>query len=107
MWILLQQPVKSRQSLRSQPVTWKNKSISGEETFPLSSQVLELETDLIPSNKATCGVRLAVGNDQFITIGYDAAGEKLFIDRSKSGNTNFHNEFASWLYKATRVPAWK
>lgn len=103
-WVLLEQPVKSLQELRGEPTAWEDKKIAGEEKFPARGQVLELSADLIPAHTATCGVRLAVANGQFITIGYDAASEKLFIDRSKSGNTTFDNAFAAWQYTTTRVP---
>jgi fructan beta-fructosidase len=103
-WVLLEQPVKSLQALRGTPTEWTDKKVSGEITFPASGQVLELEADFIPAQGATCGVKLAADNSQFFTIGYDAANEKLFIDRSKSGNTTFDNAFSNWLNKAIRVP---
>jgi fructan beta-fructosidase len=103
-WILLEQPVKFLQELRGNPTAWSDKKVSGEVTFPLSGQVLELEADFIPAHGTSCGVKLAAEDGQFFTIGYDAANEKLFIDRSKSGNTTFDNAFSNWLKKAISVP---
>ena len=103
-WVLLQQPVLALQPLRGAVIEWNNKNITGEATFPARGQVIELDADLIPAKNATCGIRLAVGGGQSIIIGYEAAKQKLYIDRSNSGNTSFDNQFSKWQYAATRVP---
>lgn len=104
IWVLLERPVKALEPLRGTAIEWENKTVSGSTNFPFKGQVLELDAELIPAQKANCGVRLAVGGGQSIIVGYDAAKEKLYVDRSKSGNTSFDNHFAAWLYKAVRVP---
>ncbi len=103
-WTLLQQPVKPLQALRGTATEWKNKTISSEAVFPAKGQVIELDAELIPAKNARCGVRLAAGGGQSVIIGYDAAAEKLFVDRSNSGNTWFDNQFAATKYTSTRVP---
>jgi fructan beta-fructosidase len=105
-WLLLEQPVKSLQSLRNQTATaeWENKTISSEVTMPVKGQVLEMIIDLVPAPTATCGVKLAASGDQAFVISYDAAQEKLLIDRSQSGNTSFNNEFTRWKEAAAHVP---
>ena len=103
-WTLLQQPVKALQTLRGAPVEWKNKSISNEMAFPAKGQVLELDAELIPAKGVLCGIRLAASDGQGIIIKYDAAGQQLTIDRSKTGNINFDNQFAAVSSATARVP---
>jgi fructan beta-fructosidase len=103
-WTLLQQPVKSLQALRGTVTEWKNKTVSKEAVFPAKGHVIELDAVLIPAQNANCGIRLATGGGQSVIIGYEAATQKLYIDRSNSGNTWFDNQFAATKYAATRVP---
>jgi fructan beta-fructosidase len=103
-WVLLQRPLIALQSLRGQATEWQNKTVSGIEKFPYKGQVFELDAELVPARNGNCGVRLAAGGGQAFIIGYDARNEKLYIDRSKSGNTSFDNHFTAWQYKAVRVP---
>lgn len=104
MFTLLQQPVKALQALRGQVVEWKNQPISGDVKFPSKGQVIELDAELMPAKNDICGLRLAAENGRFLVIGYDAVNEKLYIDRSKTGNTYFNNQFAALYYAAARVP---
>jgi fructan beta-fructosidase len=103
-WVLQQQPVKALQSLRGLVTEWKNKTVNSEEGFPAKGQVIELDAELVPAKNASCGIRLAAGGGQAIIIGYDVAGSKLYIDRSKSGNSYFDNQFAAWQLASARVP---
>jgi fructan beta-fructosidase len=103
-WILLERPLLALESLRGEATEWQNKTVSGTEKFPYKGQVFELDAELEPARNGNCGVRLAVGGGQAIIIGYDARNEKLYLDRSKSGNTSFDNHFTAWQYKAVRVP---
>ncbi|MBO9199748.1 MULTISPECIES: glycoside hydrolase family 32 protein [Niastella] len=104
-WTLLQQPVKSLQTLRGgAPIVWTNKTITGSQDFPAKGQVIELETALFPAKDGVCGIRLAAGKEQAIIISYDAASQKLTVDRSKAGSNSFDNQFANFSSAAVRVP---
>lgn len=103
-WTVLQQPVKALQTLRGTPVEWKNKSISSELAFPAKGQVIELDAELIPAAAGVCGIRLAAGDGQAIIISYDASSQQLTIDRSKTGNIHFDNQFANVSSATARVP---
>lgn len=103
-WTLLQQPVTTLQSLRGPVTEWKNKSISSEEDFPARGQVIELDAELIPAKTAICGIKLSAGNGKYILIGYDAVNEKLYVDRSKTGNNYFDNQFGALSLSAAHVP---
>jgi len=103
-WVLLQQPVKALQTLRGSVTEWKNRTVNGSAIFPAKGQVIELYAELVPAKNAHCGIRLAAGGGQSIIIGYEVAGSKLYIDRSKSGNTSFDNQFTAWQSASVRVP---
>ena len=62
--------------------------------MPVQSQALEMELVFSPSAGSIAGVRLAKGNDHYIEIGYDKGKQTLYVDRSKAGDTSFHNSFA-------------
>ena len=92
-WILVQKPVIAIQPLRLTSTELKKIYVSGKKILPVNSQQVEIEVIFQPSaNKS--GIRLAVGKDNSFIIGYDAVREKLYIDRSKSGDISFHKAFA-------------
>jgi len=101
---LLQQPVKQLQALRGPVTELKNKLVTNEPVFIAKGHVIELDAELLPAQNANCGVRVATGGGQSVIIGYDAASEQLYIDRSNSGNTSFDNQFAATKYTSARVP---
>jgi fructan beta-fructosidase len=92
-WILVQQPVAAIRQLRTQPFSTKNIKVKKEYLLPLQSQSCELEVTFKPATTSISGIRMAKGKDQYVEIGYDAAKEILYVDRSKSGDTCFHSSF--------------
>ena len=93
-WILIQQPVAQVRQLRSKPLSWKNVSVKNDFLLPARSQTCEIELAFKHSAQGVAGIRLAKGKEQYVEIGYDAARQSLYVDRSKSGDTSFHKEFA-------------
>jgi fructan beta-fructosidase len=93
-WKLMQQPVESIHKLRGKLSVWKNIGVVATKAVPVKSQAMEMELIFTPSENSINGVRLAKGNGHYIEIGYDASRQILYIDRSKSGDTNFHPAFA-------------
>ena len=93
-WILIQQPVEQLKQLRSKQSSWKNINVKNNFLLPVQSQACEIELVFKPSSQSIGGIRLAKEKDQYVEIGYDAAKEILYIDRSKAGDTSFHKEFA-------------
>jgi fructan beta-fructosidase len=59
---------------------------------------------LSPDQNGVCGIRLAAGDGKYIIIGYEAASQQLTVNRSKTGNIHFDNQFASVSSASTRVP---
>ncbi|MEO5682757.1 MAG: glycoside hydrolase family 32 protein [Chitinophagaceae bacterium] len=93
-WTLLQQPVagikKLRQALLSE---LKNKTVTGSTVLTASTTQCEIELVIQPGAGSTCGMRLATGNGHAFEIGYDAAKQELYIDRSKTAHQSFNKNF--------------
>jgi fructan beta-fructosidase len=93
-WILTQRVVESIKKLRGKESASKNIIVTATKEIPVKSQALEISIDFLPTKNSISGVRLANGNGHYIEIGYDAARQIVYIDRSKSGDINFHPAFA-------------
>lgn len=94
-WILLQKPAASLLSLRGKRTEWKDLDVKDLVRLPLKGQQLEIEAEFTPAPENTTAIRLAVGDSNMIVIGYNAAEQKLFVDRSGFNNKSFHPEYTS------------
>ena len=90
-WVLIQKPVGGFEALRKQVYSANKLVVNQTSSLPVHSQLLEFEADL--QTTTTAGIQLAVGKNHNILIGYDAKEQKLFIDRSNSGNNSFNNNY--------------
>lgn len=107
-WLLIEQPVTSLKILRTNPVEIKNMDVTGRKKLDMTGQQFEMELVFSPEQNAVAGVRLAVGKSNFFVVGYDAAKEKLFIDRSGLANNSFNKNFAELSrYEAALAPVQK
>lgn len=102
-WILFIKPVGELKALREKMLEWKNLRVNNKKELPVKSQQVEMEAEFEAVSNDIAGVRVAVGNDKAFVIGYDSKEQKLFIDRSTSGNTSFDPAFASWLRSETAL----
>ena len=92
-WILLQKPVAAVNSFRKKIISLGNEVVTENKLLPVKSTQFEMELSIEPSATSVCGIKLARSNDHFFEIGYDAAKQLLYIDRSKTGNTSFNENF--------------
>jgi fructan beta-fructosidase len=106
-YLLVQYPVEALKILRNTPVGPTTVFVRNKKPLSLKTQQLEMEFLLQPAQNAVAGVRLAVGEKNVFIIGYDAAHEKLFIDRSGCTNNSFSKKFASLSRYETSLPAVK
>jgi fructan beta-fructosidase len=92
-YILLQHPVEAFNSLRSE-IFHFSETIA-DTSFQLNTKCtqLEMDVDMQPSANNICGVKLAIGNNHFAEIGYDAAKKILYMDRSHCANQDFNPNF--------------
>ena len=60
-----------------------------------SGQVQQVDVTFAPGTAKKSGITVLGDGNSSTVIGYDATTQKLFVDRTKSGNTAFHPAFAS------------
>lgn len=63
------------------------------EEFRATSTVLTLELD--PGTASRCGLHVRAGERERTVVGYDAARRALYVDRTTSGDTDFHPGFGA------------
>jgi fructan beta-fructosidase len=103
-WILLEQPVDALKNYRSgKTLGWTNLAVNGEHKLPVHTQLAEFDLLFDPSGADSCGIKLAVGNGHYFTIGYKKQFHEIYIDRSQSGNTSFHPAFSAWLRSSVKL----
>jgi sucrose-6-phosphate hydrolase SacC (GH32 family) len=91
---LVQQPVSALKSLRGESHRYRHLELNdGVHQLP-EGERLEIRASFRPGTADTFGLRLGG-----VTIGYDPTHGSLYVDRTKSGNVDFHPEFAG-LHRA-------
>jgi fructan beta-fructosidase len=102
-WLMIQRPIKAIDLLRTLILPPRNIVVDGISKMDVHGQQLQLHFNFHPFPGTIEGVRLAVGNDHYFEIGYDAANQKLYIDRSKTANQNFNPKFQQLSRYATML----
>ncbi len=92
-WILIQKPIAKTSSLRKKLFQSKNETVENKKVLPVKSRQFEMELTITPSAAAISGVKISVGENNYFEIGYNTAQQLFYIDRSKSGNTSFNENF--------------
>lgn len=97
---LTQSAVKQVDTLAQKPsYTTKKASQIPEGTTPLppstAGQVQQVDITFAPGTATKSGITVLGDGTSSTVIGYDATTGKMFVDRTKSGNTAFHPAFAS------------
>jgi sucrose-6-phosphate hydrolase SacC (GH32 family) len=93
---LVQEPVDELKMLRHSP--YKAKSVPLNNTtrqLNVSGKALDIELDLSVSTADRAGIKVFTGDGEETVIGYDATTRELYVDRTRSGNVDFHPRFAS------------
>jgi sucrose-6-phosphate hydrolase SacC (GH32 family) len=62
---------------------------------------MELECEFTPKKSNVFGLKLFVGEKEETILAYDVAKQEVYLDRTRSGNVNFHPDFPS----VERAPA--
>jgi fructan beta-fructosidase len=92
-WILIQKPVALTALLRKKIFQFKKIWVDEKKLLPVKSKQFEMEVVLEPTASSVTGVRLATGDSHYFEIGYDAAKHLFFLDRSKSGDLAFNEQY--------------
>jgi fructan beta-fructosidase len=93
-WIVLQEPIKYVNMLRSAPIlTMKKVIIENIKVLPVKSQQCEMLFSVEPSDDSIFGIRLFSGTNHEMELGYDNESQILYMDRSKTSNNTFNHSF--------------
>lgn len=95
---VIQRPVEELQTLRNDHINIENVNVTSG-THSLSEQGLtgksyEFVVELDPGETDVVGFKLRNGEDEETLVGYDATTETVFVDRTNSGESDFHDDFA-------------
>lgn len=96
---MVQHPVRELQQIRGDLVGLGSLKLDNE-TRSLSDQISGLRTEIIAelavasATASEVGIRVRVGDDEHTVIGYDVKQQRLFVDRTKSGDVDWHHAFA-------------
>ena len=92
---LVQEPVRELRSLRG----WRSyrrhqRSIpEGSTTLPVRGKTLEIKAELRLDDAERAGLKVRTGGGEETVIGYDAAAGELYVDRTRSGRSDFSRDF--------------
>lgn len=103
---LTQTPVRELEARRGPGRRWEGLAVSPGEN-PLAEftgDAYEIAAEWEAGAASAFGFRVRAGGDQRTTIGYDASRGVLFVDRSRSGKTDFHPAFAARHEAALAAP---
>ncbi len=94
--ILSQMPVQEIEKLRKETHSWSDVAVTSENPLihETNEDLLEIEVDLDVHSGDEVHIILKSSGECETIIGYDPEREWLFIDRSKSGLTDFNPSFA-------------
>jgi fructan beta-fructosidase len=93
---VVSEPVKELDEIASKPVVVNNVQVN--KSFDLSAKTeIKFPCGINLNFTKTAGFTLVLSNDagEKLLIGYDKEANQYFIDRTKSGNTNFYKGFAA------------
>ncbi len=92
--VLAQQPIREVETLRGTPAVVEARAFDGRRPLPVSGDALEIQAELRPGTATVFGLAVRVGAGEETLVGYDARAARLFVDRSRSGRSDFHSAFA-------------
>jgi levanase len=92
---LVQQPVRELRSLRTRPSYRQHRRTipQGSTTLPARGKTLAIDADLRLDSAKRAGLKVRTGNGQETVIGYDAEAGELYVDRTRSGTSDFNSNF--------------
>jgi fructan beta-fructosidase len=86
---LLQRPVREVEKQRGDSIPFR---LLGR-AFPLQS--FEIRIELQPEGASEFGIKFLSGEADETILGYNVEKQEVFLDRTHSGNINFHRDFSS------------
>jgi fructan beta-fructosidase len=93
---LVQTPVRELEALRREAIRMENLALApgGNPLGTYKGVNYEIDAEFELGTAAEFGFKLRCSESEETIIGYDAAANELFVDRTRSGVLDFHPEFA-------------
>ena len=92
---LCQRPVRELEQLRTDSVTEKSATLSDStQVLSSSGQQLDIRLTITPGTASDMGIRVLKKGTQQTVIGIDTTKNQIYVDRTHSGNTDFHPKFS-------------
>ncbi|MEK3914136.1 glycoside hydrolase family 32 protein [Paenibacillus sp. FSL H7-0331] len=93
---LIQTPIPAMRTLRNQLHRLEHVAIqpTHNQLVDLQAELYEIELEIERGSATEFGLKIRTSEREETIIGYDAVNNALFIDRSNSGDTSFHTQFA-------------
>ena len=93
-WRLLQKPPKAITMLRGTHWNAQTIQVENRKFLPVHTMQGEIHLQWTPSANSRSGILLALGQKQYLQIGYDSRTQKVYVDRQFAGDTSFNAAFA-------------
>ncbi|MFG0333531.1 MAG: glycoside hydrolase family 32 protein, partial [Maioricimonas sp. JB049] len=90
---LIQRPVRELQSLRGEETRITELNLNGRTACDVSGTRLEIIAEFEVGEADEFGLRVRTGDTEATVIGYNRIAGRLFVDRTASGETDFHDQF--------------
>ncbi|MGK7369334.1 MAG: glycoside hydrolase family 32 protein [Candidatus Halalkalibacterium sp. M3_1C_030] len=93
---LIQKPVSELRNLRKDSIRIEDKvikSISEDGMIDFNGKAYELLVEFDAGDAERFGLKVRKGEDEETIIGYDVNNNRLFVDRTRSGNIDFDSTF--------------
>jgi fructan beta-fructosidase len=93
---LIQNPIQELQGLRDEKILIQDKLVIPDENLleNVKCNTFEIIAEFEVGSATEFGFKVCKGYTEETIIGYDAESQKLFVDRTHSGETDFHESFA-------------
>jgi len=100
---LVQRPVRELRSLRTRWPSYHRRGVTippGSRTLPIRGNALDIRATLRLGTATQAGLKVRTGNGEETIIGYDAEARELYVDRTRSGRSDFSRDFAADVQRA-------
>jgi fructan beta-fructosidase len=93
---LIQNPIQELQGIRDEKILIQDKLVIPDENLleNVKSNTFEIIAEFEVGSATEFGFKVCKGYKEETIIGYDVESQKLFVDRTHSGETDFHESFA-------------
>lgn len=92
---LVQQPIIQLKNAQKAAFSVKNKVVDGTYEVPFKGEVFDLTLEIQPQQAKVVTLNVFQSQGEATAIRYDANTQELSLDRTRSGQVNFHPRFSS------------